>query len=43
MKKNQTPNVTFSTFAKAVSTVFNSLFFTNNNREFERLKNFIAS
>ncbi|MEI8053581.1 MAG: hypothetical protein WCH52_07520 [Bacteroidota bacterium] len=43
MKKNQNPNMSFSTIAKALTTALNSLFFTNNNREFEKLKNFIAS
>lgn len=28
---------------KALVTAFNSLFFSDDNREFQRLKNFIAS
>jgi hypothetical protein len=43
MKKNQTPNLSISTLAKVVSGALSRLFFTNDNREFERLKNFIAS
>jgi hypothetical protein len=44
MKKNQPQNLTvMSTVVKAISAALNSLFFSNNNREFERLKNFITS
>ena len=44
MKRNEPQNVTvMSSVVKALSAVLNSLFFSNNNREFERLKNFITS
>jgi hypothetical protein len=43
MKKNEHSGLTFSAVVKAVSNALNSLFFTANNRDFERLKNFIAS
>ncbi len=44
MKRNEPQNVTvMSSVVKALSAALNSLFFSNNNREFERLKNFITS
>ncbi len=43
MKKNQTPTFSMNQMAKMVKTALNNLFFINNQREFERLKNFIAS
>lgn len=44
MKRNETQNVTvMSSVVKALSAALNSLFFSNENREFERLKNFITS
>jgi hypothetical protein len=43
MKKNQTSNNKFSKMVKTVNTYFNRLFFINDYRDFERLKNFIAS
>ncbi len=42
MKKNAPPTLTFTAVLKVVSSAFNSLFFTEN-RDFQRLKNFIAS
>jgi hypothetical protein len=43
MKKNQTQNQTlnFSLIAKSIVQAFSSLFFAGN-KDFERLKNFIA-
>lgn len=43
MKKNETPAITLNTVLRAVSEAFHSLFFSGSNRDFERLKNFIAS
>ncbi|MEO7563347.1 MAG: hypothetical protein ABIT07_12165 [Ferruginibacter sp.] len=42
MKKNETHFVTLSVVAKTLAAAFNSLFFSDNSREFQRLKNFIA-
>jgi len=39
MKKNTTPAFSLTVLMKAL----NQLFFANENREFEKLKNFIAS
>jgi hypothetical protein len=44
MKKHQQhPGLTFSQVMKAVSQALNSLFFSDDNRDFQRLKNFIGS
>jgi hypothetical protein len=43
MKKNNPQSLTLSAFAKSIASAFNSLFFSNNSRDFQRLKNFIAS
>ena len=43
MKKNQPNQLTLATFAKSLAVLFNSLFFHGSSREFQRLKNFIAS
>ncbi len=44
MKKNEPQNLTvMSSVVKAISAAFHSLFFSDNNREFQRLKNFITS
>ena len=43
MKKHQPQGLTISTVMKAVSHALNSLFFSADNKEFQRLKNFIAS
>ncbi len=43
MKKNQPQNIRFSALTRALTNALNRLFFIDNNREFERLKNFIAS
>jgi hypothetical protein len=40
MKRNEPP---FSAFAKAIVALLSSLFFNNSNKDFQRLKNFIAS
>lgn len=42
MKKNEPTGLTFSTVFKVVTSAFHSLFFAEN-RDFQRLKNFIAS
>ncbi|HMI78416.1 MAG TPA: hypothetical protein VK484_06455 [Ferruginibacter sp.] len=43
--KNDTPThgITFNAVLKFVGEAFKSLFQSHNNREFRRLKNFIAS
>jgi hypothetical protein len=43
MKKDQPNQLTLALLAKSIAQVFNSLFFTDNSRDFQRLKNFIAS
>lgn len=43
MKKNDSQSLTLNTLLKAVSEAVHSLFFSSSNRDFERLKNFIAS
>jgi len=44
MKRTEPQNVTLmSSVVKAISAAIASLFFTDNNREFQRLKNFITS
>ena len=43
MKKNEPQGLTISAVMKAVSQALNSLFFSTDNRDFQRLKNFIAS
>jgi hypothetical protein len=43
MKKNETPGLTLTTVLKVMSEAFHSLFFSSSNRDFQRLKNFIAS
>jgi hypothetical protein len=44
MKRTEPQNVTLmSSVVKAISAAITSLFFTDNNREFQRLKNFITS
>ncbi len=42
MKKNEHTALKFSSVLKAVSNAINSLFFSDD-RDFQRLKNFIAS
>lgn len=42
MKKNKPQPMNFSFFAKSIAEALNSLFFTDN-RDFVRLKNFIAA
>lgn len=43
MKKNETPQPTLSALAKSLTMLFNSLFFHDSTKDFQRLKNFIAS
>ena len=43
MRRNEPNQLTFTLFAKTIASAFNSLFFSNSNRDFQRLKNFIAS
>jgi hypothetical protein len=43
MKKNEPNQLTLSAVVKSIAGLFNSLFFKDNSREFQRLKNFIAS
>jgi hypothetical protein len=43
MKTNQTQPLTLAAVAKTLALALNSLFFTDNNREFMLLKNFITS
>jgi len=42
MKKNTRSSSTFTVLMNAISNAINSLFFTED-RDFQRLKNFIAS
>lgn len=42
MKRNEHTGLTFSAVLKVVSHAFSSLFFSEN-KDFQRLKNFIAS
>jgi hypothetical protein len=41
MKKNEPNSLTL--FARSLASALNSLFFSDNKREFQRLKSFIAS
>lgn len=43
MKRNEPKVFTLNAVLKAFSEALNSLFFSDSNREFRRLKNFIAS
>lgn len=43
MKKNQPKNYSLGNILKSVADAFSRLFFTTDNRDFQRLKNFIAS
>jgi len=43
MKKNQPTQPTLAAFAKSLTVLFNSLFFHDSTKDFQRLKNFIAS
>ncbi len=43
MKKNEHITLNLASIAKAMANAINSLFFSDSNREFQRLKNFIAS
>lgn len=44
MKNNHSSHPTvFTVLLKSIAVVFNSFFQSANNREFKRLKNFIAS
>ena len=43
MKKSPAKNLLIFSFSKVLTNAFNSLFFIDNKRAFERLKNFIAS
>jgi hypothetical protein len=42
MKKNDPHQLTLSVLAKSIAAAFNSLFFTDNGRDFQRLKNYLA-
>ena len=43
MKKNEPKVLTLNSVLKAFSEALSSLFFSDTNRDFRRLKNFIAS
>lgn len=43
MKKNELTALNFSALLKIVSHAIHSLFYSTDNRDFQRLKNFIAS
>lgn len=43
MKRNQNNKPLLATMAKAIAAAFHQLFFTDSKRDFNRLKNFIAS
>jgi hypothetical protein len=42
MKKNDTNQLTLTAVAKSIAAAFNSLFFNDNSRESQRLKNYLA-
>lgn len=43
MKRNENPPSAFTTVAKSIVTMLSSLFFNDSSKDFQRLKNFIAS
>lgn len=43
MKKNQPQQSAFASVTKSIVTMLSSLFFNNSSKDFQRLKNFIAS
>ncbi len=43
MKKNEPSQSAFLVLAKSVRVLFQSLFFLDSDRDFQRLKSFIAS
>jgi len=43
MKRHQPQTQNLAAIAKTLANAISSLFFSDNNREFQRLKNFIAS
>ncbi len=43
MKRNEPNQPTLAAFAKSITLLFNSLFFSDSGKDFQRLKNFIAS
>ena len=42
MKKNDPHQPTLTVLAKSIAAAFNSLFFHNSSRDFQRLKNYLA-
>lgn len=42
MKKNEN-QLTLAQFSKTIASFFSNLFFTDSGKDFQRLKNFIAS
>lgn len=43
MKKNENQQLTLTQFSKTIASFLSSLFFTDSGKDFQRLKNFIAS
>ena len=43
MKRNESQFSAFVTVAKSIVALLSSLFFNNSSKDFQRLKNFIAS
>ena len=43
MRKNERQSFTLNAVIKELFAALNSVFFSDSNREFQRLKNFIAS
>jgi hypothetical protein len=43
MRKNEPNQLSLALVAKSIASAFSSLFFNNSSRDFQRLKNFIAS
>ena len=43
MRKNEPNQFSLAQIAKSIASALNSLFFTNSSKDFQRLKNFIAS
>lgn len=43
MKRNETPPSALATVAKSIAAMLSNLFFNDSGKDFQRLKNFIAS
>ncbi len=43
MKRSQPQTMNLNTVLKAIGNMFHNMFYSSSNRDFQRLKNFIAS